>query len=370
MLNLVGAAVGQLSRRVLAPPPPPPPSATALANLVSNMLVGQWATLTTINMASTLVEPLGGTTDPATGHILGYIDKGCWDSIAKRILFVTSDHFHGSGGQARFPQWDDATNTWSRLTPGSWFPIVSSSARHGYHHNSIDVAGRKLYHKLFSVREVYRLDLSQPITSTWTRLTDPPTNYNASAIGTDFVPWVGSQGSLMTHQTDNGQNGSMYRWDVNSNAWTIPANQTIPDSGDIHCIFEAAPSIQYAVMGGGSNDAGSDGRNVSVLQPNGTLLISRTTAPQSYQIQGAIVTHCPVSGDFIFIWGVNNWWKYVAPTNTWTQMPGTCHIFDGGMQDGVSSPIACVAIPVDTYGVIVFAKMVNSTPTFWVYRHA
>lgn len=344
---------------------------TALASAAAGMSVGQWLQFTqgSAGYLSTFTETPGPPTSPASGHVLGYIDKGCWDAQGKRVLYVTGDHFSGTNGQSRFVNYSDATGTYSRLTAGSWFPFVSSSARHGYHHNAVDNVGKKLYHKLFSVREVYRLDLTQPITSgAWTLLPAPPTGYNASAVGCDFVPWVGSQGSFMMHQTDSGTTGSLYRYDVASNAWSIPVNTTIPNCGDIHNILEASPSINYAIMGGGNGNS-APGTAVHVLNPAGTLLVNRTTAPQQFAIQQSIVTHCPASGDFLFIYGATNWWKYNAVTNVWTQMAGTAGVFTGGTQD--NQPIAIAATPITDYGVIKFDKMIGANNgSVWLYKHA
>lgn len=335
--------------------PPPAPGTSPLSMLAASMAPGTWAQLSTNN-----IVPALGQTGGASGFIFGYTDKAVWDAQTRRLYYLGSDH-NPSPATPRFVQYDDTSNTWSVLPAPSWFPTVVGTAMHGYHHTAIDVAGRRLWHRPYNNFQLKQYNLDS---GAWSNLPTLSTEYSAVATGMDFAPWLGTQGWLLHHQTESGTQGSIYRYDPAANNWSRIANKTLT-TGDIHNVAECAAVIQRGVFGGGGQAA------VSRVDSAGTVTPNVTTAPRSYGINDSIVTHDPVTGEFLFLWGPSNWRKYNALTNTWTVMTGTAQALASPNHTPSTPAHGIVACPCPTYGVILFVKMWNASDgTVWVYKHA
>lgn len=95
------------------------------------MIAGQWAQITVNGLNTSLFID-------GANNTLGYMDKGNYDPINKQVRFIGQAH----GGDQRYHQYDEATNTFSNLTDPSWDGVIGYPGYigHGYQHNTIDPA--------------------------------------------------------------------------------------------------------------------------------------------------------------------------------------------------------------------------------------
>lgn len=338
---------------------------SALHTAATNLAAGSWVELSTTNIVSTL-----GQTGGASGFTFGFTDKMVWDHVGAKGYFIGSDHAPSSG-YPRFVQYDEATNTWSILSQPAWFPSTSSTAMHGYHHTAIDWIGRKLYHRPYGNMTVQIYNLA---TGTWSTAAAigigsgaSQIGYNSCCVGVDFLPWLGSHGWLLYHSTENGGNGTLLRYDPNANTWDTPTggNETLP-TGDPHNIVECSIVHRQCIMGGGNGSAA-----VHKIVTRETISANAcTNAPSAYGIDVSITTHDPVSGNFLFLWGPNNWYELDPTTCTWTAQGGTASVLSSPNHTPAKPVHGVVAMPIYSYGVIMFPKCDSSSScTVWLYKH-
>lgn len=338
---------------------------TALGDFCAALQPGQWGQFTAHQNAA----PVLGQTGGASGMIFGYTDKAVWDTRTGRIIYIGSDHHNAPGtGDARWVQYDEQTNAWSMLADAPWMPTtVGAGAMHGYHHISIDPAGRRILYRQYNGGE-HLLDMR---TGTWTTLPSARALIganNAITSAVDYAPWRGTHGLyLYFNMGPNGTPGSLLGWDVATGAWVVLADQTL-STGEYQQVLEVSVKKRVAIMGGG---VAAPNAAVHTFDRNGVVTPNRTTAPQQFGVQQSIVTVDPVSGDFFFLWPTA-WWRYDPDANAWTQMGGVAPVLAPPNNNAQESVVhGVVACPCPTHGVILFPKFVNDADiSIWVYKHA
>lgn len=337
---------------------------SALQTAAQAMTPGTWVQLTTNGM----VAAFGGT-GGASGFSIGYVDKMVWDHVTHRGYFIGSDHAPNPP-VARFVRYDEATNTWSQLARPAWFPDLTNTPMHGYHHTAIDWIGRKLYHRPYNNNTTHAMDLDTMVWSDLPALTtgsgSNQIGYQASGAAVDFFPWIGDKGWLIFHSVENGTAGTAVRYDPVTNTWATPTgwNETMT-TGDPHNIVECSIVHRLCIAGGGNGSV-----NVHRITARETMTPNFCNAPKQYGVNTSITTHDPVSGNFLFLWGPNDWKELNPITCTWTTLGGTASALAAPNGDGANPVHGVMAMPMYDYGVILFAKCWSSTQcTTWLYKH-
>lgn len=345
-----------------------------LAEAAAAMQPGEWRVLSTGNLLPVLSQVQQGC--GATGSIFPYTEDGVWDPQTHRVYFIGSDHIYidqcSDKMAERFISYSEATNSWSELPDPAWF---ANGVRHGYDHTAIDVANGVLYHFQFgdSYRGVQRYNVT---TGSWLAAT-PDAPSRACCVGVEYFPEFTGGNS----QTPGGlvMAGDRNVWvhRTVTNTWTnnLGGSGNL-NFGDYHTLAEYNPVHKVVIFGGGEI--------YSPYQAFGTLyklaadgtISTVATAPFGLRVNQSIVTVDPMSGDYLVFGPNGEFYVLDITTNIMSQwqLQGTTPPFSSPRREsGVSAVDLTIAVPISTYGVVMFVKHIpdNSAETkVYLYKHS
>lgn len=308
-----------------------PVQATALGEQAAQMSPGQWLRLNTVGDASGLTYDLLNT---STGSTLAYLDKGKWDPFLRRAFFIGQG---ASKGDQKFIQYDEASNRWSQLPDPYW----EGGNGHGYQHNTINPATGDLYYRKFNTTNFYRLDRAS---GQWSQLPAPSINYVGVAGGLEYFPEMGGLVFVSC------MNVAVF---VNDR-WTTLYNGTLP-MAQYNNVTIYSKQHQVVYLGGGNNS-----RDLYKLTAN-QAVVRIPDPPTPVGVNSTVTTVDPVTGNLLIFTG-NAAYQYSNSASTWSRLT-----LNGSPITTVSE---VVAIPIDTYGVIMFLKLNSGKPDVWLYRHS
>jgi len=304
---------------------------TYLAQQASTMSAGDWKQITTGGLSTALF-------DTGANNTLGYMDKGAYDPINKRIRFIGNGHLE----QLRWHQYDETANTWSNLAPPSWYG-GGAVYEHGYQHNTVDPATGDFFYRNFNSSSIRRFVHAS---GTWVTISSSNDNI---AGGIEWLPSLGTQGGLVQYLAPY-----IRTWDKATNAVTLRSSSS--GASTYHCCAVRNFANNTIYVGGGNGSS-------SVWSVNGAGTVgSLPSCPISFGIGSTVTTACPVSGDLIVI--RNNSSAYGLSGASWGALSMTGAPGFGTVQAGSH----IVAVPIPAYGVILF--LFGNTPATWLYKHA
>lgn len=358
---------------------------TALATAAKALNPGQWVAFTTNNFnngADFQVECHG------TASLFQYQDKAVWIPTANQALVVGGIHMSIKSESVSPPcygtevwRYTDSNNTWGEVQnivpnfDNGWSSQGYWADGHDYHNNTASTVTSDAYHKQNSSGKVMRYNAN---TASWSQCTVALPGF-ASWQATASIDYFPDRNSLVFADGDWGvfemvlNNG-----DCTTNPWIqraagmgggmTPQLQmcavTVPASGCYN--NQAAYSLRCncIVMGGNTR--------MYRYYANGTFVaVNMSGAPPLMKVPdaagGTIYTVDPVSG-MILMWSGTNAnlgvYQYDPLNDTWSFVSNTSPIFPTGM-----SILSTVAIPISTYGVIMFIQVGDGGPGGRVYLY-
>jgi len=154
--------------------------ATAVGDLAAQMKPGEWRELPTNGFKDILLPNFPGSAD---SPIIEFTDKAVRNSLTRKVYFLGCAR-GGTGGSgiayvcgntsaedAGFIQYDEDTNTWSRLPTA---PV--NSAPHGYNHAAMNPANGDYFY--WECRQLSNPKVWKYSTGQWTTLPVPSTVYS------------------------------------------------------------------------------------------------------------------------------------------------------------------------------------------------
>jgi hypothetical protein len=317
-------------------------SGSALSDLAGSMKAGEWRELTTQNILPVLTNTGG-----SSNMIFGYSESMRWDPVSRRAYYLGSDHGGDFNEAYRFVCYDEATNTWIRLTQPPWSvsPPGSYYDAHGYDHTAIDPEGRKLYRRPYnsSTIRVYDIDAG-----TWSAL--PTAGGSGCCNAIDFFPEL--NGLVWSTGASVGLfNRTTQAWASLGTASGLASTWMVAEYNPVHKLMILTSST----------------RNLYKLSDRGrtTRLQNLAVSIYSGSAWNGIVTVDPVSGDYlVFTPDSRQFHIYDVTTDTWRQAPNqpSPDMVDGGV----------AATPVPTYGVVLFThcQRYGQVCRVLIYKHA
>lgn len=306
---------------------------TYLGTQASTMSAGEWKQITTTGLSTSLFIT-------GANNTLDYMDKGAYDPIYKQIRFIGNGHLE----ELRWHQYDEGTNTWSNLSPPSWYP-GGGVFEHGYQHNTIDPATGDQYYRSFNDTQIRHYNRA---TGVWANL--PDSGAMEIAGGIEWLPTIGTSGGLVFHVGTN-----VRYWNKATNTWST-ASTSLSGAGDYHNAAVLNRVTNEVYFGGGNG-------SVKTWKINGSgTLTAQADASAGYGIGSAITTACPTSGNMLIFRGGGVAYRFNGTSWASISMTGAPSF------SAVDAGSKIVAIPIAAHGVIMF--LLGGTPAVWLYRHA
>lgn len=307
--------------------------ATVLSAAAAGMSAGQWLQVTAaaVPSSSTFFN------DDLNGKIYGYCHKMAYDPVNRQVRFAGKGHL----GRHKLVNYDEATNTWSKVTPSF---NVDGETDHGYHDNTIDPLTGDHYYRRFNNTVPLRYTYS---TGLWSTL--PADGGTHTQGGQEFHPSIGAQGGLVSVMGT-----SIRRWDKATNTWSTAQAITQLTNYQM-AMYSPIANVVYV-----SNDTawwvvGATGTPTTI-----------TSAPISINSANDVALVCPVSGDILLF-------------SMGSPPPPVAYKWNGSAWSALSLSGAptfplygdtsgIMATPLAPYGVVMF--MFGTTGAVWLYKHA
>lgn len=316
-----------------------PENKTELGRLAASLSAGSWAELKTSGLTPALLEL---PTHVQVYSILDYQNSGVWDPGTRQVLFLAGPHIN----QGRFIAYDDATNTWRQEADPSPSYI---NYNHTYNHNTINAAAGELYFRPFNRREIWRYVVAA---KQWSKLTDiPQRDYNCCGA----IQYFPDRDGILFVGTSEI---SFYL--VRSKRWTFPGPAV--KTGPYHATAIYSRLEKLVIFGGGSGV-----KTVYKMDATGTVT-RMGDSPYPLDSGGhAILTADPATGKFLLFGENGTFYVYDSKQDRWDLQEQRPPFFDAGRHGPVSSSIA---IPIDTYGVVMVLTYSPAQPRVFLYKHA
>ena len=315
---------------------------TSLADLAARLKAGEWGELVTSNINSALGETSGNT---ATGDILPYAEGMVWDPVNRSVYFVGSDHNYkpGSYNSTRFVYYSDATNSWGTLPSPAGTQI-----NHAYDHNTLNPVTGDFYFTNYSDSGqalVKRFNVRQG--GSWSDVQPQAPGPSLQAALT-FVPELNTPVFFST--------GAAYQYTGSS--WSSLGSV----SGlDYHLFAEYNPVHKVTVFGGGNGSS-----RMYKLSATGQVT-SLKDAPLTLSLPSMEFSVDPVSGEYLVINSSKSFRAYNVVTDSWRTLSAPpASIWNTQGQDVMH----IAAVPVSTYGVIMYVTCDGPDCRVNVYKHA
>jgi hypothetical protein len=365
-------------------------SGTALGNLAASMTPGQWSRLNTNNIGI-ISQWFSGFNTPIPSPAY---DSSCffWNPKKQKAYLVTASHNGGGAPYLNSPlfQYDDATNSWSRLAdPAMNYPGTGDygqGAAHCYDGVTMDETNEVLYWRPggYGNSRIFRYCVNNTPAwcngrqGIWSELPDATSTggcygvaigiaYHATMDGGTLLCWdADGRGIVSYRENPNGGNG----------AWTppLPGSNLVSEGGGTCLEYSAKKRV--TVIGCQSSDRRfwkiDDNKQITQLQDSPTAF-----SMWSSTANVSLVTE-PNTGNFIAIGGEAGNGMYElnpdCPSGVcWRTLdadltdPDEICDYKGFYLAACSTQFYGVSIP--TYGVLAYWKFIDAnTGEFWVYK--
>jgi hypothetical protein len=321
-------------------------AATALGDAVAQTPVGGWKLLNSAGDGSGWSTSL---LDAGGGHsILQYSDKGKWDPNTKRVLYVGK----GAGANLqKFISYSDASGTWSIEPKPYWDCTPSDSCLgHAYHHNTIDPSGNLYYHLYYST-DYFILTRA---TGQWSQL-PAPSGIIACCIGLEYFPEMRGGGLVAVGD------GAVHFFNSSTNQWSQLTSGLAMGPYHNVALYNAVHKIVLFGGGNGSSD-------LYKIDAAGKIT-KIANAPANVGIAASVITVDPVSGKYLLLSSARGFYQYDVLADSWSPLnASTVPVFPPDGQSDFNF-YGTVAVPISTYGVILFMKYEDGQSKVYLYKH-
>ena len=318
---------------------------SALGDLARGMAPGAWEELKTEGLDD-------GFLRWAPGHFLQWTDRGAWDPVTRRFLFLGGAHAPDPGNK-KFMSYSEADNTWRKLPDPPWLCVGtgSSCVWHGYEHIALDAAGRELYYRPFGSANVYRYDLDS---DRWIGALPPIPE--SSCCGT--LAYFPERGSLLY-----ADGYGLQEYGFRAGEWISLAGPKAVPMGDYNTMGIYNLVLKAFIFGGGNGS-----RNLYKLAADGKITALRP-APFPLSIGKANLMADPWSGTHLVIGKLefedplDLFYYHDAAADRWERDSASQPI---GAHSGQNTSIA--AAPVPALGVVFILRYDYGNPQAFLYK--
>jgi hypothetical protein len=338
-----GAAALRAALLVLAMVHATPAAASALGDTASSMAPGEWRQLP----AQFLPSPRAffHHSANALNHVIQYANNGVWDPARRRMLFVGEGHGNVGAGRSKMIQYDEATDRW---TASESIPAPINQILHAYDHNVFDPTRGVFYTAQYYTRDIYAYDVA---TGTWSALPQlPPVGITK---GMTYFP---EMDALIVVDSANE---AVHALRHGASSWTTLGTRVY--YANYHPFAEYDPVRRVVYFGGGN----SSPRSLFELSASGAIR-PLASPPPGINLDlgnaGGDIVADPVSGHLIVrVQESGAMAEYAPASNSWALLPGGSPSVLQGMES--------IAIPIATYGVIMYVAYRDGAASVWLYKH-
>lgn len=322
-----------------------------LSDLCASLGATEWGELPTTGIVAALCG-----LDGASGSLLGYSSKGVWDPDTQCAYHIGADHLASQGPQ--LVKFAAATNTFSRLTRPSW--LSGLTFFHGYEHTTIDVIGRRIYHRQRNSGFVRTWDFDDDPSDTWGVLAEETTFGGGSD---EAIEWFPEMDRLIWPRIGGSASaGRLIKYEAGAWASVATGISMGPDGTYAFCDYN--PVHQLCCFWN------SDGNVMYTVDASGTVTNRGTPPMDLYDGTGylATITVDPLSGDYLILTASD-------AEKTLYRWDPTTSITTASTVSSTNKPSLAdtfvVGIPLDEdLGAILYLTSVDDdTAAAWVYRH-
>lgn len=314
----------------------------ALADLAARIGVGEFVRLDTTGLDASLIDAGGGH------HVLEYSDKGVWDPNTCQALFTGGGHLT----LVKFLGYSASENTWFQAPNPTWWCETTpddpyACATHAYGHNALNPATGDYWFRTFNNAAVHHTVAASPISAQWDEAPMlPATPASCIATALEYFPELGG----LVYVDCAGQTIQVL-YD-GTNEWAqLPGTYPM---GAYHDYAVYNPVLGQVLFGVGNDSLAlhlldASGHVTTIAEPPRGFHPSPDD-PDTFRI----LTVDPISGRFLAVSLGGDLYDYDAGADTWNAA--------GDAPENLQ-----IAIPVPTYGVVLFVSL---EPAMYVYRHA
>ncbi|MCA9472997.1 MAG: hypothetical protein MRJ96_10845 [Nitrospirales bacterium] len=338
--------------------------ASELSDVANSMAPGTWAELKSEGFTQDYVLYPGERQDPS----VNYLGEVTWDPTSRKILFIGSGHLV----PAIMHFYSESTNTWTRDLK---IYGVKKGLSHGYNHNSISPQHRImgfLYAAASSLR-VHRYHIDSNSWSEGATTSNDGGHAHAMEYFPDRGKWYIADGTY----------GIIREYDHVSDSWKTHAsgkrecfaNPGDPTAGYIHSFAAYNPIEHVIIFGGGNTESGGKFYNSKAwckMDVNGNITLL-PPAPAYLQLPhtsiGGLQTIDPVSGDFLVLTKSDDMYAFDFSENRWRTVNHQA-TSPGIFSTPSSNFIYGFVVPINTYGVVLYARYTGGNNSTWLYKHA
>lgn len=347
-------------------------NATTLSTAAAALSPGGWSA----DLASSTIGFAGGSIlrPPSTGSGLEFQDRALWNPINNTAMIFGHAHPNCSpcpNPEGRvFVKYTDSTDTWSNIGSPTFPP---DDAGHNYHHDTVYTPNGDMYHRDYNSNNFRKFSHA---TQTWSSCTTRPGSWQVAGALTYFpdrnsiVMYDGDWGVAELSLASGNCTGS---WVDRAGTIAGPggtSGQQITGISAYHnqAVYSSLCQCIFFV-GQSSTTMWKMNSDATFTQVANTPLIPGI--PQNPGTPaGAVFTVDPVGGH-VLMWHSNNaattMYDYNPTTNAWSTISRSNSMFPGP-EGGVTET---VAIPISTYGVIMFVSAGSSSGgQIRLYKHA
>lgn len=323
----------------------PASAATALETLAAGMPPGSWAELKTSGMHDSLFYW-------PPGHMLQWTDRGAWDPVTERFLFVGGAHAPDPGNKD-FVTYSAASNSWKRMPDPDWFCVGtgSSCVMHAYEHATLDEAAREMYYRPFNSSGVRRYQLDE---DRWTG-TLPPIP-EATCCGT--LGYFPERKSLLY-----ADGYGLQEYSFATGKWTSLAGPGKVPMGDYNTMGIYNPRHKALFFGGGNGS-----RAMYRLDADGSVTAMHPLPfPMSIGLANLMVD--PWSGELLLLGKLefedplSLFYRHDASADRWDPVSAPQPIGAGSGQN-----TAIAAAPIVRLGVVFMIRYDYGKPQVYLYK--
>lgn len=319
-------------------------ASTALYGFVSGMSSGQWARFTSGESGLTQ----GLLTSSGGAWLMGYLDRGKWDSRLgyDKLLFIAKGA--GPGTEQKVVQYDLAANAWSEVLPKPYWSVGNG---HGYCHNAFDPVSGRFFYRDYGTQNVYVHDGAKAYTdnTSWSALPGASTAFQYS-VGAGACEWFPEGNRIIMAGRKQIVFGNLGAgtWTQNGATRDLGDNDTIAQYSAVHgCVY----------VGGGHGDATSRG----FYRVNANLTIDQLAdCPITFGIAETASAIEPVSGDLLLKNEAGQWARWNGSAWSQPSLGGISMLVNSG---GCSS--FTMGAP---YNCIVYIIYNGGSPQMWIYK--
>lgn len=318
---------------------------SALEESARKMAPGSWQELETTGLTDDFLRW------PA-GHYLQWTDRGAWDPVTRRFLFLGGAHAPDPGNK-KFISYTESDNTWRKLPDPPWLCVGTGASCiwHGYEHITLDAEGRELYYRPFNSGDVYRYDLDS---DQWKGKLPALPEY--SCCGT--LGYFPERKSLLY-----ADGYGLQEYDFKTGKWATLAGPKAVPMGDYHTMGIYNPVLKAFLFGGGNGSA-----NLYKLGADGAIRTLKP-APFPMSIGKANLMVDPWSGKHLVIGKLD----FEDPFDLFYYLDASADRWDTasspqpiGANSGQNTSIA--AAPISALGVIFVLKYDFGSPRVFLYK--